>query len=402
MKLTFLSAAMPLVKSFTLLKSGEIEKSDYPKAKHVTSHQFEVSKPVELFNLLHKQAFDPKGYCLLTGHPDEPLDDESRQGRVPSEQATQLLTFDLDNAPFTSPAEFMKAIGWDSLTYIWQWSSSAKLDPKNKRISGHIFIMLDTPVKPGIIKAWLMHLNLTIEVLKKHLTLTSGKQALHWPLDIVVNDSARIIYIGTPKFVGVKNPIPDKERMQFIKGATDQLPVKELPQFAIEPLKKDAKVILNELRKKEGFEAITAKIKIVNDFEVQTGVGQATHYEYKDCGDYYRYNLNDGKSWAYWHPKNNFEYLHSFKNEPSMLLKEVLPERYKELRGSANDSSQTKSADGDLVLCFREKKTAEYFKGLYNPDRQIIDLHKVKSKDQIIDYYLSHNMHAPMFVDAKI
>ena len=398
MKLTFLSALMPLVKSFTLLKSGEIEKSDYPKAKLVTSHQHEVNKPVELFNLLHKQAFDPKAPCLLTGHPDSPLENESRQSRVPSEQPTQLLTFDLDDAPFTSPAEFMKAIGWDNLTYTWQWSSSAKLDPKNKRISGHIFIMLDKPLKPGIIKAWLMHLNLTTEVLKKNLTLTSGKQALHWPLDIVVNDSARIIYIATPKFIGVKNPIPDKERIQFVKGSIDMLPTTQLPQLAIEPLKKDAKAILNELRKKEGFEAITAKTKIVQDFEVQMGVGQATHYEYKDCDEYIRYNLNDGRSWAYWHPKGNFEYLHSWKNEPSMLLKEVLPERYKELKALQNDTSQTKSESGDLVLCFREKKTAEYFKGLYNPEKNMLDIHKVKSKDQLIDYYLSHNIAPPSFI----
>lgn len=398
MKLTFLSAGIPLVKSFTRAKDGAVSKSDYPLVKNFTSHTAEATTLRQLFDVLVEQSTSKLGPCLLKGELIRPLENESRAKMCEPGTKTQLLMFDLDKAPFTSPAEFMKAVQLDDVSYIWQWSSSAKMDTKQKSISGHIFVMLSKPMHPQLIKAWLMHINLHTEVLRRHITLSSGKQALHWPLDIVVNDNGRIIYIGTPKFINVADPIPPKERIQFVKRTNDLLDIAKVPQHHIEALKKTQRELLNELRKKEGIEPIKAKTTIVGDFEVQKGVGEATGFEVYDCGDYVRLNLNGGDSKAYWHPKNNAEYIHSFKGEPSMLTKEILPGYYKSLKGERADETQTLSQEGDLVLCFREKRTAEYWKGLFNEADHTLEIHKVKSKDQLIDYYLSHQVAPPEFI----
>ena len=396
-QITFLTAAVPLVKKFEQV-DGVLVKHAYPLVKNFTSETVEISTLRGLYDVLLKQALSPKKPCLLKGELIAPLENESRAQMCTPDTPTKLVCLDFDKAPFTSPAEAMKAIGLDDLAYVWQYSASYKLDPKEKRLSGHAFVLLNKPVHPKAIRAWLMQLNLRTEVLKKAITLSNSKAALHWPLDIVVNDNNRLIYIAEPEFKGLKPPFPAKERMQYVAGKVDVLDIKRLPETAIEALKTEQRKLINELRANEGVPAIKAKTKMVGEWEVQTGVGEATTYQVLDCGDYFRYNLNGGDSQAYWHHKSSFEYMHSFKGEPSMLMKEILPQRYAELHRSRADVHATPNEQGDLLLAFRDKVTAEYWKGTWNPSQHKLDIHRVKSELQLDHFLQGHGQGLGPFV----
>ncbi len=236
-----------------------------------------------------------------------------------------------------------------------------------------------------------MHLNLHTEVLKKALTLSNSKAALHWPLDIVVNDNGRIIYIAEPTFINMDSPIPPKERIQYVKKVEDFLDVTKIPEMALEVLKKQQRETVNALRSKDGLIKISRKTIQKGEFEIQSGVGEVTTYEPIDNdGEFIRYNLNGGDSQAYWHPRHSFELLHSFKGEPSLLMKEVMPSRYAELTRLAQAGNIMPSKTGEIVLAFRDKKSAKYYNGTWNEGTHFLDLHRAESETQIDHFLQSH------------
>lgn len=380
--LTFLHASVPLVKQFKMITTTEgksIDVKNYPLISNVTSSTISVHTIRDIYDALITHATSPEKHCLFKGELFRPLVNESRRAMCARDTLTQLCILDLDKAPFSSPAEFMKAMGLETLSYVWQWSSSAKLT-KTSTLSGHIFLLLDKPIHPRQIKAWLMHLNLTKDILKNSITLSNAKASLHWPLDIVVNDNGRIVYIAEPTFIGMKSPIPSIERIQYVQGASPILDTSSIVKCSIETLKDAQRIVLNNLRKIEGLPISKAKTKIIGEHEVQQGVGEATIYEVIDDGtDYIRYNLNGGDSQAYWHPRNNFELLHNFKGEPSLLLREILPTRYAELIKQANTQTITPNMTGDTYLVFRNKHTNRYHKGTWNESEHILDMQTTES-----------------------
>lgn len=385
--LTFLHAAIPLAKQFTKLADNTVKCTKvYPCVSNVTSTDVTIDSPKELFNALSEYANSQQKHCLLKGRLTRALINESRKAMCLQDTATRFCVLDLDKAPFSSPAEFMKAIGLEKLTFIWQWSSSAKIN-KDKTISGHIFILLDKEVHPRMIRAWLMSLNFEKEILRKSIRLSNSKAALHWPLDIVVNDNGRIIYIAEPSFVGMKSPIPTAERIQFFNGQLNVLDTSTMSNTPIETLKATQKDIINALRVEAGLKPNRTKIKQKGEFEVQEGVGEATNYEViDDGGDYIRYNLNGGDSQAYWHPRSSFELLHSFKGEPSLLLKEIMPTRYAELTATAKIQNVTPNKDGDIIIAFRNKHTNEYLKGTWNETNHVLDVQTTRSELVLCDF----------------
>lgn len=393
--LTFLHGATPMVKQFCKQKDGSILQISYPMIVKVTSDVVEVNSMGEMYKALTKHM---DGQCMLKGELDRPLLNESRRQMCRPDTPTRIVVLDLDKAPFSSPEEFMKAVELDDVTYIWQWSSSAKLT-KTKTISGHIFIMLDKPVHPQHIKAWLMQLNMGKDVLKKAITLSASKAALHWPLDVIVNDNGRIIYISPPVFKDIADPIPANERVQFIKKKTDTLAASAIKSVAIEALKSDARDLINALRESEGIKKLTKQISMKGEHEVQTGVGEVSSYEVIDTGgDFIRYNLNGGNSQAYWHPRHQPELLHSFKGEPSLLIKEVMPARYKEMVVVAKQQNTAPNTAGEITIAFRDKVTSDYWKGIWNASTRTLEIYTINSKDALHDFLASRNEPPPPFV----
>ena len=398
MLLTFLSASVPLTKTITNT-NGVITKDSYPLQSKFTSNSVEVDSVAKLFEAIKQMSQHKDKPCLLKGTLAQPLVNESRKHSTRTNTPTALSIFDLDSAPFNNPDEYMKSVGLGDISYVVQYSSSYKLNKKDKTLSCHIFCLLSEARPAPELKAWLMHLNLTTEVLKQALTLSNSQVALHWPLDITCCQNDKLIYIAEPTFVGMQSPVPIDERIQLVKRELDAIPVERIALRPMDALKKEQRRILNELQTAAGITPTKAKTKMVGEYEVQTGVGEIAQYNIIDCGEYNRIDLNGGDSRAYYHRKDDPTYLHNFKGEPSVLLKEILPQYYADLVRDRSNQDATPLADGQtLLLAYRDKVTADYYKGTWNETTQVLDLNKVKSRDQLADFLMGHGRQLGDFV----
>ena len=389
MKLTFLSAAVPLTKTITL-KDGVISKQSYPLQNKFTSTTTKIKTLSELYKTLKTNSQHPDKPCLLKGEIQKQLENESRKYSTRTNTPTSMVVFDMDRAPFNSPDEFMHAIGIDDISYVVQYSASYKINKKDKTLSCHIFCLLSSPRPAPELKAWLMHLNLSTDVLRNALTLSNSTHALHWSLDITCCQNDKLIYIAEPTFVGMKSPIPPDERIQFVKRTIDTLPVERIALRPMDTLKKAQRTLLNELQTAAGITPNKSKTKMVGEYEVQPGVGEIAQYQVTDCGEYNRLNLNGGDSNAYYHRKDDPILLHNFKGEPSVYIKEILPQYYADLLRARSALEATPNASGDILLAYRDKVTAAYHKGTWNEGTQNLELYTVKSRDQLADFLLSH------------
>jgi hypothetical protein len=394
MLLTFLSASVPLTKTITKTTVGgvsTITKDSYPLQSKFTSNAIEVDTVARLYEAIKQMSQHPDKPCLLKGGLAQPLNNESRKHSTKTNTTTAWVVKDLDSAPFNTPDEYMKSVGLGDISYVVQYSSSYKLNKKDKTLSCHIFCLLSEPRPAPELKAWLMHLNLTTEVLKQALTLSNSQIALHWPLDITCCQNDKLIYIAEPNFVGMESPVPIGERIQLVKRELDAIPVQRIALRPMDTLKKEQRRILNDLQIAAGLTPTKAKTKMVGEYEVQSGVSEIAQYQIIDCGEYNRIDLNGGDSRAYYHRKDDPTYLHNFKGEPSVLLKEILPQYYADLVRDRSNQDATPLADGQtLLLAYRDKVTADYYKGTWNEATQLLDLHKVKSRDQLQDFLLGH------------
>lgn len=395
MKLTFLSAAVALTK--TIKADGT--KSSYPNIKNFTSHVHEVKTLTQFYKHLDEQANGKTKPCLLKGNLSHAITNEPRKGLMPPNTPTEWICFDLDSAPFTSPDEFMRAIGLSEVSYIVQYSSSHGMNNK-KTLNCHLFTLLSKPMSPQNLKAWLMHLNLKVPVLERAITLSNSHAALHWPLDITTCQNDKLIYIATPNFIGMKDPLTGKQnRIGFNQRTHDTIDISKMELHPIENLKKQALKKRDALRQALGLDPIKSKVKVIDDYTIQPGVGEASSYEIVEQNEEFtRLNINGGDSAAYWFYNHDPELLRNFKGEDFLYMKEVLPDLYKSLRRETREQNLTPSNNGDAVLAFREKRTGQYWKGLWNQADQNLDIDPVDSKDKLHDFLQGHGLVPPPYI----
>jgi len=396
-KLTFLSASLPLTKTIEKLANGEIFKSPYPLVSNFTTETVEVDNIAQFHKELLARAASAKKPCLLKGTIAKELKNESRKGTTSTNDNTAWVCLDIDNAKFSSPEEVMRAVGLEQLSYIVQYSSSYKLGG-NKNLSCHIFFLLTKAVAAPQLKAWLMHLNQSVASLESNIELSKSNAALHWPLDITACQNDKLLYVAMPVFKGMVAPIKESDRIQLVTKKSHKFDVTKMEFKPIESLKKIARDKLNDLRVRAGISTLKIKTKMVGEYEVQPGVGEIASYEVIDCGEFNRLNLNNGDSQAYWHVKSDPTYLHNFKGEPSLLLKEVLPHYYADLVRNKATNDSTPSITGDVLLAFREKKTATYYKGTWNPGSSVLDIDVVKSELQLDHFLQGHGKSLGAFI----
>ena len=382
---TFLTASFTLTKTIEKLPDGTLFKTPYPLVSSFTSETLQINNIQEFHAALIYRARHAKKPCLIKGKLNKELVCESRKGTTQTNDKTQWVCLDIDDARFSSPEEVMRALGLDDISYVVQYSSSYRLT--NKNLSCHIFFILDKPMPAPELKAWLMHLNLSIGSLESCISLSKSNAALHWPLDITTCQNDKLLYVAMPTFKNLTSPIDEDERIQLVMRKKPVLPIARIELKPIEGLKQSAREKLNALRTAAGIKPLKIKTKMIGEYEVQTGVGEISRYETFDCGDYVRLNLNGGDSQAYWHFKTDTTYLHNFKGEPSLLLKEVLPHYYADLVRNAKSVATTPNQAGDLLLAFRDKVTATYWKGTWNEDSHELELYPVKSELQL-DHFL--------------
>jgi hypothetical protein len=398
-KLTFLQAAMHLTKTITATAGG-IVKSGYPNMKNFTSTEVEVSSLVEFYKAVREQAALPTKPCLLKNGLRQPLVKQPRKGEMPRDALTHWVCLDLDRAPFSTPDEFMRAIGLGNVSYVAQYSSSYKVGD-NKKMSCHIFCLLSKPMFPGDLKSWLTGLNLNLPVLEQALTLTDSRNAIRWTLDIGTCSNDTLIYIAPPDFVGMKDPVKPSERIQYVKHAKDTIDVTKLELIPVATLKRKTQDKRDAMRVAAGFPPIKHKLKIVGEHTIQPGADEADRYEIvSEDDEHVRLNLNNGDSNGYWFFKHDFKLLRNFKEEPFYPMQDILPELYKQMCKQAAHVGTTTINDstGEVLLAFREKRTSKYYAGSYLPTEQKLELNMVDNKDMLTDFLMEHQVPAPPYI----
>ena len=182
MELYFLAAEEPITKKYELNARGDIVKHPYPFVYRVTSIEERCTSLYDMTRLLQDHA--KKGNTLLKGRLNRQLIQESRAGTTDADQSTDWICLDLDGIDnYQSVDLFLKDIGCEDVDYVLQWSSSMNIE-NNSGFRCHIFMRLDRPTHPQILKHWLMDLNLRIPTLRAQCELTKTGNALLWPLDV--------------------------------------------------------------------------------------------------------------------------------------------------------------------------------------------------------------------------
>ena len=388
MELHFLSAGVPLTKTIT-----PTSKDPYPLVKSFTSEAMKVQTPVEFFKAVQQHA--SKGHCLLKGLLSRPLINEPRAGTTRTDDTTEWVCLDFDRFETANIDDQLQAMGLGDISYILQYSSSHGLPSTEGTVSAHVFMMLSKPVHAPTLKAWLMGQNLTL--FRDEINLSRCKNQLSWPLDITTCQNDKLIYIAPPIFRGMKDPITEN-RIQLIARPFPTIPVERIGERHIDALKNDARKTLNELRVAEGLKSRTAGTSWVGSTEVLNKPNVASVTGVKDCGEYVRLNLNGGDSWAYWHPKDNFELIFDFKTDCAYKTKELLPGYYQDLCTQRAELNATPTEQGDLILAFRDKRTAEYYNGLWNPEEKRLEIHRAKNETQLDHWMKSHGRHIGEFI----
>lgn len=390
--INFLAAELTLGKSFWLDSQGELCKSSYPNVRDFTSTTVQCNSLKEFHTALVKHA--AKGMCLLKGNLQKPLHKESRAGSTKSDDPTRWICLDLDGAPFDTPQQFMASVPeFKDVAHVIQYSASYGING-NKKLSCHIFMFLDQAVPAVNIKTWLMDKNLS-DGLRKGITLSRVGATLHWPLDITACQNDKLLYIAPPTLSkGVTSTLKDSERIQFVPGKHLVLAAKHLQsKRTLEQVKEESKKLRDDLRKAANLPPLRSGTKWVGELEIQSKPGVASITGRKEERGFVYFNLNGGDSWSYYHPVGNPEFIRCFKDQDiSYLTKELLPDYYKDQRITQRIQQSQPTEGGELVLAFRDKRTAQYWNGTWTEETQTLDLHPAKSELQLNHWMQGHQL----------
>lgn len=380
MKFTFLSASMPLTKTYMKMADGSISKTSYPHAYEFTSHEEDVANLSQLEAQLIRHA--DLGHCLLKGNPNKKLVSESRAGSTNTEDPTNWLCFDIDGLDVANADTFMEYIGLGDVSYIIQWSASYGIE--NKLIRGHIFVMIDRMVPAPLIKQWLIHLNHTVPALRMAQSLTKTGNSLTWVLDITACQNDKLLYIAPPVLKAIKNPLGKDPRISLIKKKQDSF-VFPAPVNAGKNRDLTDKRIL-ELRADAGMPKRKLTYKVMAGHEVMVKPDSCDATEIKQERGFTYFNINGGDSWAYFHPDDNPTFIRNFKGEPTYLTAELLPEYWRSLQ----QAGKRTDADGLTYLAFCDRRTGIYWKGTYDAPKDELDLTQAKTL-KILEHYMMQN-----------
>lgn len=388
MKMTFLSAAMPLTKSYALQTDGTILKSSYPHAYEFTSHQEACPDLSSLLRAVDKHA--ALGHCLLKGEIKAPLISQSRAGSTSTQDATDWLCFDVDGLSVPTVDDFMSDIGLPNTSYVLQWSASYGIFDKSLRC--HIFVQMDRKVSAPLIKQWLIQLNHTVSRLRDAQNLTKTGNSLTWALDITACQNDKLLYIAPPVLKKVKNPLGKLPRTSLVRKAQQ---IFTFPQSFNAAKNRDLtdKRIL-ELRDALGLPKRKMVYKVVGGNEVLVKPDSCDATEIRHERGFTYFNINGGNSWAYYHPENCPDYIYNFKGEPVYQTKDLLPDYWKSLQ----DAGNRKASNGLTYLAFSDRITGTYWKGTYDPATDDLDIVPAKTLIILDHFAKQHGMILGEFV----
>lgn len=402
MNIFTLSADEPLVKAF-----DAYDVSPYPMAYKFTSTKHSVNTIEDLHKLITATAKTKS--CLIKGTLNRDLNDESRAGSTVTSDPTQWVCFDLDKVEnYKTPDMFMKDIGLGDVSYVVQYSSSFGIEiegvPYDQRLSCHIFCMMDRPMSAPVVKEWLKHLNFTTDKLRSDLQLTKTKCALSWPLDITTCQNDKLLYIAPPTCKGGAKDVLGAKRIQIVIRKKPHFSVPDFP--GPEKNRIEQERLINLLRADEGLHTRRNSTSLKTHKKGTSYLdnpGEAVVTDIKEARGYVYLNLNGGNSWGYYHPEDDFEFIHNFKGEPTYLTKQLLPEYFEQkskqdyLEKVVHEGAR-ELPDGRVVFAFREKESDSYYNGVLFQDG-FLDLHKTGSKDKLSDFLAQYNLTLPGIIE---
>ena len=160
------------------------------------------------------------------------------------------------------------------------------------------------------------------------------------------------------------------------------------------PIKERAKEVINQLRTQIGLKPRSGKTIWIKNVEVETNVDEAFVSNIREDDNFIRLNINNGDSWAYWHPKDNFEIIHDFKTDLAYKTKDFLPKYYKQCWEQRLHAREQQSKNADLVWGFRDLPTGQYWNGIYTAVNESLDLYPA-TREQISDFFINRGMMPP-------
>lgn len=394
LELTFLEADRPLRKSYSLDSQRNLAKESYPSVWEFTSHVERVENAAEFCAALSINA--DLGRCLLKGNTNRPLVAESRAGSTDPNAPTQFACFDFDRAgQVTDLGQALQLLGLNDVTRIDQYSASYGVE-RSKGLTAHSFFLLDRTVSPSALKQWLIHLNLTTPWLRALCGLTKTNNAISWPLDISTCQNDKLIYIAGPHLGKGVTSVFEGPRIQLVEKAAPLLSVQGLVIPPAEQNRIAANELLDELRAKGGLPSRKWSFRVdkTTGLEVLAKPDASTLTGVKNERGFTYFNLNGGNSWGYYHPNESPEVIRNFKGETNYSTSELLPEYWEQVlqarKKARHAALDAKRSEEELVLAFRDFKSAAYYNGTFKAATNTLELARAASETQLQHFLLEH------------
>lgn len=362
MELHFLKSEEPLTKQFTLQPDGTYKKTSYPNAFNVNSARIEVQNIDEFHTAL--QSFAAQNMCLMKGELDQILDNESRAGHTLSNKPTEWVVFDLDDLSGVSTAEeFITNVlpePFHDASYIAQLSCSSGITGSGLRM--HLFFVLQDACAPAQLKRWLTECNLDTPVLRKQLRLGAGGMSLRFPLDRSVADNSKLIFVSPPVCTNFADPLAGQRITLVTKSRSNvDFKFRGSGQDIVSAKERD---VIQSLRDDAGLAKKKYSTTKDGQVEVLRNADPVRVDDWWERNGFIRLNLDGGDSGAYYVVPKRPKYIHNFKGEPSLILREVAPDFWNEIKDKVGAQD---------MLVFRDPNTDKFFHGVYDSGEDSIE-----------------------------
>lgn len=368
-------------------ESGAILKTPYPLVYEFTSRDFKVVDIHGLESAIKTMA--GVGGCLLKGTLSYPLEKQSRAGATNPDNLTEWICLDLDGVEGIQSVDFLlQELGLGDVSYVLQWSSSMGIENKTG-FRCHIFMLLDRPASPQLLKLWLQHANLSIPCLRASLSLSKTYNALRYSLDITTCQNDKLLYVAPPFLdADIPDPFANSPRiLTVIKGKPRASPPEVIPSKTT--LRNQVEDKVSELRAVSGMSVKkTVRTKYFGDVEYHASPDEATITGLKCERGFVYLNLNGGDSWGYYHPENNPSFIYNFKGEPVYRTQDLLPAYWAKIAQRVKEYKP--DTTGTIYLAFRDLHTASYWNGTYDTNTNTLDIYKATGKEQLHDFMKQH------------
>lgn len=393
MRLDFIQAVddTPLTKRYKEDSDGnKVKVSSYPHIRDLNSTSVHVNDLSEMYDAIVNQA--DLGFCLLKGHLSKELKNESRAGKTLRNNATEWVVFDMDfEDGYSSVDEFLESIdpALKGIDYIFHHSSSAGIEYK-AGIRGHVFMLLEKPQLPSIMKEWFTEKNQLTEGLKSKIRLGANGQSIIYPLDTSTCDNSKLIFIAAPQCDNFIDPL-DGARFELRLRGKGKLDINFNTANA-EINKARKQVIINDMRKTAGLPKRAPKFRTKNGEELLTNPDVSIVTGEMDCGDFVRLNLTDSDSWGYWYYKDDPSYLYNFKDMPIVRMKDIVPDYYSNLFDKVENT-------GNKPVVFRDIATDQWYNGFFNGLENTLQIYSVSNLQKIQHFLTQNGSEMPEYIE---